>query len=185
MLAGAGCALDLATKDWIFAKLGMPDLEPPARPIVLWEGVFSLTTSLNEGALFGLGQGMTMVFAGLSVLAAVGIVYWLFFAGAAWDWLLTIALGSIMGGIFGNLYDRLGMPGLVWSAAPRRGEAVYAVRDWLHFRIDDAQGRMIFDWPVFNIADSLLVCGAALLLWNAFWPGGAGGGESKESPETR
>ena len=42
-IAVCGCALDLLTKSWIFDKLGMPGQEPP---IVLWPGVFSLTTSL-------------------------------------------------------------------------------------------------------------------------------------------
>ncbi len=50
-------------------------------PIVLVPGVLSLTTSLNDGALFGVGQGMTRAFTVLSVLAAMGIFYWLFFAG--------------------------------------------------------------------------------------------------------
>jgi signal peptidase II len=38
------------------------------------------------------------------------------------------------------------------------------VRDFLHFKLP-AIG---FDWPVFNIADSLLVCGAGLLVLHAF-----------------
>jgi signal peptidase II len=162
LIAVAGCALDLWTKSWIFGKLGMPS---DREPIWIWPGVFSLTTSLNEGALFGLGQGMTLVFAGLSIVAAVGIIYWLFALGAARDWVLAISLAAIMGGIFGNLYDRLGLPGLEWNyPADRVGEPVYAVRDWLHFRIDGADGRVIFDWPVFNIADCLLVCGSILLV---------------------
>ena len=41
---------------------------------------------------------------------------------------------------------------------------MYAVRDWLHFRVEG-----IIDWPIFNVADSLLVCGAALLVWHALW----------------
>jgi signal peptidase II len=161
-IAASGAAIDLLTKSWIFAKLGMPGQQPP---IVLWPGVFSLTTSLNEGALFGMGQGMTLVFAALSVVAAVGILYWLFALGAARDWILAISLSAIMGGIFGNLYDRLGFPGLEWNYPEHRiGEPVYAVRDWLHFRIEGADGREVFDWPVFNVADCLLVSGSILLV---------------------
>ncbi len=165
-IVGGGCAIDLATKSWIFLKLGMPFEN---RPIVLIPGIFSLTTSLNEGALFGMGQGMTPIFAALSLLAAAGIVYWLFFAGGARDVWLLCALGAIMAGIFGNLYDRLGFPGLIWpnrpDVFPQAGQQVYAVRDWLHFEIR----RIGFDWAVFNIADSLLVCGAIMLFWHVAW----------------
>lgn len=163
-IAVAGCAIDLATKSWLFAWLGMPG--SPSYWLV--DEVFGFTTSLNEGALFGMGQGRVHLFALLSVVAAVGIMFWLFWSGAAQDWLLTIALASVTGGIFGNLYDRLGMPGLIWNypnpPLHEVGEPVYAVRDWIHFKID-AIG---FDWPLFNIADSLLVCGAALLVWHSF-----------------
>jgi signal peptidase II len=162
LIAISGCALDLWTKAWIFGRLGMPGQRDP---IVLWPRVFSLTTSLNEGALFGFGQGMTFLFAGLSIVAAVGIVYWLFALGAARDWVLTVSLAMIMAGIFGNLYDRLGLPGLAWNyPADRIGEPVYAVRDWLHFQLQGGDGRVLFDWAVFNIADSLLVCGSILLV---------------------
>ncbi len=161
VLAAGGCAVDLATKRWIFDRLGMPGQQPT---IWLWTDVFGLTTSLNEGALFGIGQGRVALFALLSVVALVGIVYWLFVSGAAEDLLLTFALGLVTAGIFGNLYDRLGLPGLKWDfPLARRGEPVKAVRDWLHFQI---QG--LIDWPIFNIADSLLVCGAGLLVWHAF-----------------
>ena len=40
------------------------------------------------------------------------------------------------------------------------GAPVYAVRDWLDFHL--------IRWPIFNLADSFLVCGAALLIWHAF-----------------
>jgi signal peptidase II len=164
VIAATGCAVDLATKHWIFARLGMPN---ESDPIWLWKGIFGLETSLNEGALFGFGQGNARLFAVLSIIAAIGILYWLFWAGAATDRLLTVALGCVMAGILGNLYDRLGLPGLKWHSLDNRGhevgEPVYAVRDWLHFKID-AIG---FDWPVFNVADSLLVCGAGLLVLHA------------------
>jgi signal peptidase II len=153
-IALTGCAVDLATKSWIFSYLGMPYERPS-----LWlvDEIFGFTTSLNEGALFGFGQGRQFIFSGLAMVATVAIVYWLFVVGAASDLLLTVALGSVTAGILGNLYDRLGLPGLTWA-----GQRVFAVRDWLHFKIDP-----VIDWPIFNVADSMLVCGAALLIWHA------------------
>lgn len=160
-LAILGCLADLATKSWIFGQLGMPG----GHTWWIWEGVVGFQTSLNEGALFGVGQGMVPIFAALSVVAALAIVWWLFVAGAARDLLLTVALGLITAGIFGNLYDRLGLPGLHWNFANAlhdRGDPVFAVRDWILVMIGD------WPWPNFNIADSLLVCGAGLLLFHAF-----------------
>ena len=162
LLAVSGCAIDLATKSWMFKRLDMPG--PNSRILWIWEGVFGFQTSLNEGALFGLGQGMVSIFAGLSIVAAIGIFFWLFFAGGSRDWILSIALGFIMAGIFGNLYDRLGLPGLKWNGqTPNHafGEQVYAVRDFILVMI----GR--WNWPNFNLADSFLVCGAVLLIWHA------------------
>ena len=60
--------------------------------------------------------------------------------------MLCSALGLILGGTLGNLYDRLVFNG---------------VRDFLHWDY-------LFDWPVFNVADCCLVCGASLLLLQAF-----------------
>jgi signal peptidase II len=162
LLAVLGSALDLATKSLMFHWLGMPG---PAGDIKwIWKGVLGFQTSLNEGALFGLGQGMVSIFAGLSIMAAVGIFFWLFFAGGSRNWLLTIALGFIMAGIFGNLYDRLGFPGLTWNGpgGPHgTGEPVYAVRDFILVMIGP------WHWPNFNLADSFLVCGAAMLVFHA------------------
>jgi signal peptidase II len=165
VLAIAGCAVDLWTKHWIFGKLGMPR---QSDPIWLVDEVFGLETHLNEGALFGVGQGQTAMFAALSIGAAIGVLWWLFWAKAAEDRLLTVALGMVTGGIFGNLYDRLGLHHLTWAQEELGqghavGDRVFAVRDWLHFKLDSIG----FDWPVFNIADSLLVCGAGLLLLHA------------------
>ena len=160
-LAIAGCIADLATKEWVFDELGMPG-ENPAWWI--WEDVFGFQTSLNEGALFGMAQGMVVGLSAMSFLAAIGIAVWLFYFRAAWDLLLTVTLGLITAGILGNLYDRLGMPGLVWNfAGPLHqvGDPVYAVRDWILVMIGP------YHWPNFNIADSLLVCGAILLGFHA------------------
>lgn len=176
-LATGGCAIDLATKTWMFNRLGFG---PNGQTWWLWTDVFGFQTSLNRGALFGMGQGMTPLFAALSIAAAVGILMWLFFVGAARDWWLTIALALIVAGIFGNLYDRLGLPGLVYPEGypgHLAGEPVYAVRDFI---------LMVFGkwpWPTYNLADSMLVCGAAMLVWHAFFVKAEGGQQAAASPQ--
>ena len=164
-LAVGGCLIDLATKHQVFASLGMPGGETKW----IWPEVFghhfAFQTSLNEGALFGLGQGSVALLAVLSIAAAAAILYWLFFADAARSLLMTIALGSITAGILGNLYDRLGLPQLHWNFASHvhlQGDPVYAVRDWILVMLGS------YPWPTFNIADSMLVCGATLMGWHAF-----------------
>ncbi len=161
-LASGGLAIDLATKSWMFGRLGMPG---EGGRIDLWQGVLTLETHLNEGALFGMGQGRVPWFVAAALVAAIFILYWLFYQGAARDWWLTVALGSVSGGMLGNLYDRLGWPALAWNYPPARlGERVHAVRDWIHFQIPG-----VLDWPVFNVADSLLVCGALMLMAHALF----------------
>jgi len=156
LIAGGGVAADLASKHFMFGWLGMPGVREPSW---IWTDVFGFQTSLNEGALFGMGQGMVLLFSGLSIAAAVAIAWYLFRAGAARQWILTIALSGIMAGILGNLYDRVGLPGLTWHD----GHPVYAVRDWILVMFGK------WPWPNFNIADSLLVGGALLLAWHAFF----------------
>ncbi len=152
-IAVLGCAADLATKQWVFQWRGMPG---DSGPWWLWQGYIGIETATNEGALFGMGAGFGWGFAVLSVVAAIGILFWLFRLGAAQDLSLTIALGAVTGGIGGNLYDRLGL----WQNPNLPGEWHNSVRDWILFRYHD------YTWPNFNIADSLLVCGALLLLWH-------------------
>lgn len=160
-LALGGLSVDLWTKHWAFQRLGNPGGAMDRLPI--FGEVLVLETSLNEGALFGLGQGFVPVFAAMACVALVAIMVWMVRYQGYQDLLLTCALGAITGGIAGNLYDRLGLPGLTWNYGLERvGEPVKAVRDWIHFQIPG-----VFDWPVFNIADSLLVCGAGILIWHA------------------
>ncbi|MCO6456372.1 MAG: signal peptidase II [Pirellulaceae bacterium] len=155
-IAVTGCALDLATKEWVFRWRGMPRAD---NEWWIWEGYVGIETALNTGALFGLGAGNAHWFAVLSVLAFLGILAWLFWAGAARDPWLTIALGGVTGGIFGNLYDRLGL----WHYEGVDASVRNAVRDWILLRYGD------FTWPNFNIADCLLVVGAGMLVLHAFW----------------
>ena len=168
-------AADLTTKAIAFKNLGMPGTSPgwPVIKNMLW-----YRTSLNEGALFGLGQGMGWFFITVSVGALIGILLTVSWLRMRNDTVLIVALACITGGILGNLYDRLGIPALHWHAPlGRQGEPVYAVRDWIHFRLDG-----IIDWPIFNLADSFLVLGAGLLLFLSFFPP-AHMSDSK-SPET-
>jgi signal peptidase II len=147
---GSGC--DLWTKQAIFDALGLPGERPPHWLI---ENYFGFETAVNQGALFGLGQGLGLVFGAVSICAIVAIVLWLFkFQGARSSW-LTCALGLVSGGILGNLYDRLNMHGLP-------GRNAGGVRDWILFRYGE------HTWPNFNIADSLLVVGAIMLGIHSF-----------------
>lgn len=166
LTALVGLAADLWTKHAMFA---WPKLRGGG---VHWlvEHRVGFQLSLNEGALFGMGQGAQPLFAALSVAAALAIPVWLFYYGAAADRLLTLALGGVMAGVLGNLYDRLGLHGLDWGQfnPARAGESVHAVRDFIllvgRWTADPSQ-RVV--WPNFNVADSLLVVGAGVLLLRA------------------
>jgi signal peptidase II len=153
-IALAGLAADLLTKQGVFQALGMPG-EYPAPDSVFWifQNVFGFQTSLNPGALFGLGAGQTTMLAVLSLIFLSGIFGYV----ALWAWrslFLSAILGMITAGICGNLYDRLGWHGLT----DLEGQPIFAVRDWILCMIGT------FPWPNFNIADALLVCSVILLL---------------------
>ena len=110
---------------------------------------------LNQGALFGLGNsrdgsgGWNNVFLAISILAAGFVIFWAARPAVAHDFFLSKALGLILGGTLGNLYDRVVFGG---------------VRDFLHcyYLTEDRV------WPDFNIADACLVCGAGILLVHSF-----------------
>ena len=161
VIAAVGLVADLVTKSAIFARFY--DAAHPE--VVHWgiDGILGIQTSFNGGALFGIFQGGSWWLAGLSLIALSGIVVWLFVWKMATSLYLTIALAMITGGILGNLYDRLGFGYTIEYARLH----MYHVRDWIHFRL---QGIPLFDpWPNFNIADSLLVTGAALLFCYAIF----------------
>jgi len=165
-VAAAAAVTDLATKTLLFRRLGMPGERPG---IVLIPDVLVLETNLNEGALFGMGQGLGMAFAAVSIAALVGIAVAVARPATRSDGWLLLGLGLISGGIIGNLYDRLGLPGLLWHAPlARRGQRVLAVRDWIHFKLEG-----IIDWPIFNLADTWLVIGAGLLILISLRPASA------------
>lgn len=164
-----GVASDLVTKWYMFTYYFDPvraDPESPMRAAQFrhwWiDEVLGIQTSTNPGALFGMGGGLSWLFAAFSLVALVGIIVWLFIFRAAYDRWLTFTLGMISGGILGNLYDRLGFGYVEGYPEAIRDN----VRDWILFQY---KGISIFDpWPNFNIADCLLVTGAILLFVHAF-----------------
>ncbi len=143
-IAIGGAAFDLITKSLVFARVG----EPPSPPLPLIENILEFRTSFNEGALWGFGRGVPyspQIFAAMSVVAAVAIVWYLFVKGAAHDAKLTAALGLIMAGALGNCHDRI----------------FYGhVRDFVYFHVDAVN----FSCAIFNFADNMLVIGAASLM---------------------
>ena len=160
-----GLAADLITKSYMFANyFSLERAEQRYPQEVEWwiEGIFGVQTSTNPGALFGIGKGFSWLFAIFSVVAVIGIILWLFRFGGIWDRWLTFAMGLVTGGIFGNLYDRVGLGFTAGFPESIRTD----VRDWVLFRLE---GVPLFDpWPNFNIADSVLVAGAIMLFVHAF-----------------
>ena len=156
-LATAGCLVDLWTKQLMFDWLKLPG-NPDSETYWIVEGFFGFQTSVNQGALFGLGQGFTTLFRLVSLLAAGLIAVWIC-RGAAESLFLTIALGLITAGILGNLYDRFGL----WHDAAIADYYRNGVRDWILFRFGS------YTWPNFNLADSFLVSGAGMLIVEAIF----------------
>jgi signal peptidase II len=157
-----GAAADLLTKGYVFEHYFPVEFPFDHSPRWWVEGIFGIQTSTNAGALFGIGQGYSWLFASLSIVVLLAILAWLFLFKGAWDRWLTLALGLIGGGIIGNLVDRVG-----WGYDPSHPiEIKYHVRDWLHFNLEGVPG--FNPWPNFNIADALLVTGAIMLFLHAF-----------------
>ena len=136
VIAGAVLAADLLTK-----ILAVANIEP-GRPVWLIGDIVSLRLVRNPGAAFSMATGMTW----LLTLVAVGVVIGVVRIGrtlrSPW-W--ALGLGLVLGGALGNLVDRFfRAPGVM------QGHVVDFVSvGW---------------WPVFNVADSGIVCGAILLV---------------------
>jgi signal peptidase II len=99
----------------------------------------------NEGAAFSFAEGATVLFSLIAVVVAVVIVRT---ARRLYSTAWAVVLGLVLGGALGNLVDRLfRSPGVL------RGGVV----DFVSVFAPD--GRV---WPVFNVADSAIVCGGLL-----------------------
>lgn len=94
-----GLTIDLWSKQWAFTTMRQ------GAGRVLVPNVLELQVMLNKGALFGIGQGQTALFLVASLFALV-LVLWMFAQSSPRRWTLQIALGAILAGALGNLYDR-------------------------------------------------------------------------------
>lgn len=140
-LALAIAALDFLTKRWVEAHL-MPGEVIPITPFL------NLVLTYNPGAAFSFLSDASgwqrELFIGIALSASILIVYLMY---RHWEQaLFCLALGLILGGALGNLWDRV---------------ALGAVADFLDFHYAG------WHWPAFNLADSAISCGAALLIWDA------------------
>lgn len=107
---------------------------------------FALEAALNLGAFNGWFAWAPGMLIGVSLLALPVCFYIATFRSDSR--LMVAALGLIASGAAGNLYDRALIGG---------------VRDFIRWSIQ--WGEREYVWPNFNIADSAIVCGVALILW--------------------
>ena len=117
---------------------------------------FNLVRVHNRGAAFSLLSNASgwqrEFFIAIAVIASVWVVYLL--RRHPRESLFCLALSLILGGAIGNVIDRV---------------LFGAVIDFLDFH---AAG---YHWPAFNVADSAITCGAALLVWDGLRSGKSAG----------
>ncbi len=159
LLSLAGIGLLVVLVDQITKHQVRAALPPGAswNPIPWLEPIVTLTHLRNTGAAFGLFPGLSTVFVLVAIATVLGIA--LYARQLAEEApLLHVALGLQLGGAVGNLIDRLA-----------RG----FVTDFIDVRI----------WPVFNVADSAVVIGAAVLAFYALFAQPAASRAAAKTPE--
>ena len=149
LLAALVFALDQGSKVWIRANLPLSYAEAKI------EGFFNLVHAENPGAAFSMFESAPpVVRIGLLVALALGIVVLIVLALLGRIQIVEtqfarMALGLVLGGACGNLFDRI---------------HAGTVTDFLEFY----RGNYYF--PAFNLADSSIFCGACLMLLD-YWIG--------------
>lgn len=128
--------LDLAT------KIAAVQWVRPGEPVEIIGDVVTLRMVRNPGAAFSMATGMTWLLTLVAVAVVIGVVR---IGRTLRSPLWALGLGLVLGGALGNLIDRF-----FRSPGPLQGHVVDFVSvGW---------------WPVFNVADSSIVCGAILLV---------------------
>jgi signal peptidase II len=144
--------LDFASKEWVLRNLGRGEYVP------IIDGFFYLSHVRNPGAAFSMladaPDWFRTYFFPAMALFALWLILSMFRQLAPRERLAPFALGCVLGGAAGNLLDRF-----------RHGEVV----DWLHVKLWHD-----WSWPDFNVADSFVVVGVALLIYEMFASEGVG-----------
>lgn len=139
--AVSGVLLDIASKWIVFSKL---DEFGKIRVI---PGLINIVRSTNEGVVFGLFPGRNSAFIIFSSIATALIIY-IYLRSDKSLFVSNLALGLILAGAIGNLWDR------IWFGY---------VRDFIDFHIGNQ-----YHWPTFNIADALICIGISGMVFTSF-----------------
>jgi signal peptidase II len=150
-------ALDVVTK--VLAVAELQD-RPPVQ--VVGE-LLQLTLVRNPGAAFSTGTSYTLV---LSLIALAAVLVVLYVARTLSDRLWAVGLGCLLGGVLGNLTDRL-----LREPGPLRGHVI----DWIELP----------NWPVFNIADICINVAAAVIVVQALRGVSPNGTREPRAPRRR
>lgn len=145
-LAALALVLDQASKTWILESV----MQPPQ--VIEVTPFFNLVLAWNRGVSFGMFNNQSdygpYLLTGLAVVIIIALAVWLWRATTR---LSVLALGMIIGGAIGNVVDRI---------------QYGAVVDFLDVH---AFG---YHWPAFNVADSAVCVGAAILILESLFTKG-------------
>lgn len=127
---------------------------------------FNFTLLHNTGAAFSFlsdaGGWQRWFFGAIAAVVSVVLTVWIAKLGSTKRW-EACALALVLSGAIGNLYDRMAYGYVVDFIA-------------LHYKG--------YAWPAFNIADSAICIGAAMLLWDMFFGANAGANVNTDKEKT-
>jgi signal peptidase II len=139
LVIAAAFIADLITKNLALKHLGFYDR------FDFFGGFVRFDLTYNQGGVFGIMQGYKNFFLIVSIIVLLIMVAYYFYEKNM-PGMFRVAMALIIGGAMGNIYDRLipGRPGVV---------------DFISVGVDG-----VYRWPTFNIADSVIIAGAVLLV---------------------
>ncbi|MDO5493682.1 MAG: signal peptidase II [Nesterenkonia sp.] len=131
LIAVFAWVLDQATKTWVVSTMALGERIDVLPPVLYWQ------YHLNPGAAFSMGTDHTWLFTVIMVVVLAYVVWRARHLGGSWRW--AAALGGLVGGVCGNLTDRLFRP---------PGFGLGEVVDFI----------AVPRFAIFNVADSFIVC---------------------------